>query len=135
MVGTIPPDIRKIIDRGKLIVAMYHGDTTPLFMHDSEGRLYGVDIRLTEEIAAKLGVKVEYDCHSETFNEVVDTRSFGQSGRAGRRRVPEQEIRHKSSDFMTSDNTSCTAFHAQTMVAIMAPSQNGTFIPKPLNFN
>jgi ABC-type amino acid transport substrate-binding protein len=68
-----PPDIRKIIDRGKLIVAIYHRDTAPFFMHDSEGRLYGVDIRLTGEIAAKLGVKVEYNYHSTTFNEVVDT--------------------------------------------------------------
>src|SRR5208337_326418 len=41
--------------------------------HDSEGRLYGVDIRLAENIAAKLGVKVEYNRNSTTFNEVVDT--------------------------------------------------------------
>ncbi len=58
-----PPDIRKIIDRGKLIVAVYHNDMAPFFMRDSQGGLYGVDIRLTEEIAAKLGVKVEFNCH------------------------------------------------------------------------
>lgn len=68
-----PPDICKIIDRGKLIVAIYHQDTAPFFMRDSEGGLYGVDIRLAGEIAAKLGVKVEFNCHPTTFNEVVDT--------------------------------------------------------------
>jgi ABC-type amino acid transport substrate-binding protein len=68
-----PPDIRKIIDRGKLIVAVYHKDMAPFFMRDSQGGLYGVDIHLTEEIAAKLGVKVEFNCHPTTFNEVVDT--------------------------------------------------------------
>lgn len=68
-----PPDIRKIIDRGKLIVAVYHRDRAPFFMRDSEGGLYGVDIHLTGEIAAKLGVKVEFNCHPTTFNEVVDT--------------------------------------------------------------
>ena len=68
-----PPDIRKITDRGKLIVAIYHQDMPPFFMRDSEGRLYGVDIRLAEDIAAKLGVKVEYNRNPTTFNEVVDT--------------------------------------------------------------
>jgi polar amino acid transport system substrate-binding protein len=67
-----PPDIRRIMDRGKLIVAIYHGDLPPFFMRDSEGRLYGVDIKLAEGIASKLGVKVEFDCRSTTFNEVVD---------------------------------------------------------------
>lgn len=68
-----PPDIRKITARGKLIVAIYHQDMPPFFMRDSAGRLYGVDIRLAEDIAAKLGVKVEYNRNSTTFNEVVDT--------------------------------------------------------------
>jgi polar amino acid transport system substrate-binding protein len=68
-----PPDIRKIIDRGKLIVAIYHQDNAPFFMRDSQGGLYGVDIHLTGEIAAKLGVKVEFNCNPATFNEVVDT--------------------------------------------------------------
>lgn len=67
-----PQDIRRIMDRGKLIVAIYHGDLPPFFMRDSEGRLYGVDIRLAEGIAAKFGVKVEFDCSCATFNEVVD---------------------------------------------------------------
>ena len=67
-----PPDIRKIIDRGALTVAIYHRDTTPFFMRDSDGGFYGADIKLAEEIAAKLGVKVEFNCQSRTFNEVVE---------------------------------------------------------------
>lgn len=71
--GDYPPDIRRIIERGKLVVAINHHDMAPFFMRDSAGKLYGVDIKLAEGIASRLGVEIEFDSRCRTFDEVVET--------------------------------------------------------------
>lgn len=66
------PDIARIIERGKLIVAMVNTDNPPFFMTDAQGHLYGIDVDLANDIAASLGVEVEFNRTSKTFDGVVD---------------------------------------------------------------
>lgn len=66
------PDIKRILDRGKLIVAMTSFDVPPFFMTDANGRFYGLDVSIAEGIAKSLGVPVEYNRQGKSFNEVVD---------------------------------------------------------------
>ncbi len=67
-----PPDIQRILDRGKLIVAMHNEDAPPFFMHDKDGRFYGFDVELAHGIAKQLGVEVEFNREADTYNGVVD---------------------------------------------------------------
>ncbi len=67
-----PPDIQRITDRGKLIVAMYVNDIPPFYMHDEKGTFYGLDVELATDIAAKLGVEVEFKRDYKTFSDIVD---------------------------------------------------------------
>jgi polar amino acid transport system substrate-binding protein len=67
-----PADIQRIIDRKKLIVAMYYQDFEPFFMHDKNGKFYGLDVSLAEDIAKELGVSLEFNRNGKTFNEVID---------------------------------------------------------------
>lgn len=71
-VPSAPPDITRIVQRGKLIVAMTSFDVPPFFMNDASGRFYGYDVGLAEGIAKSLGLPVEYNRNGKTFNEVVD---------------------------------------------------------------
>lgn len=66
------PDIKRILDRGKLIVAMTSFDVPPFFMTGANGRFYGLDVNLSEGIAKSLGVGVEYNRQGKSFNDVVD---------------------------------------------------------------
>ena len=70
--GEYPPDIQRILDRGKLIVAMHKIDAPPFFMHDHKGRFYGLDVKLAKDIAKRLGVKLEFNRSADTYNEIVD---------------------------------------------------------------
>lgn len=66
-----PPDIERIRSRGKLIVAVLNKENPPFFMTDESGQLVGADIVLAKEIAAQLGVPVEFNRSAKTFNDVV----------------------------------------------------------------
>jgi ABC-type amino acid transport substrate-binding protein len=86
-----PPDIQRIVDRGKLIVVMYYKDIPPFFMHTSvtsspssqrrgipspfwEGHdFYGVDVALALHIAEALGVECEFLRTPQTFDEIIET--------------------------------------------------------------
>ncbi len=70
--GNYPPDIQRIMDRGKLIIAMHQKDAFPFFMHDKDGRFYGLDVKLARDIASRLGVEVEFNRKAETYDEVID---------------------------------------------------------------
>ena len=70
--GNYPPDIERIINRGKLIVAMHSEDAPPFFMNDEKGRLYGFDVKLAKDIGEKLGVEVEFKREADTYDGVVD---------------------------------------------------------------
>jgi ABC-type amino acid transport substrate-binding protein len=81
-----PPDIQRILDRGRLIVAMYYKDIPPFFMHipgktmpdgmrclpSAEGNFCGVDVELALGIANKLGVICEFQRKAETFDSLID---------------------------------------------------------------
>jgi len=81
-----PPDIQRIMDRGKLIVAMYYKDIPPFFMHlpvktkpegmrclpSGDGYFCGVDVELALGIADKLGVACEFQRKAETFDNLID---------------------------------------------------------------
>jgi polar amino acid transport system substrate-binding protein len=55
------PDIKTILDRGELIVAMTAGDQPPFYYVEPEGQLAGLDATLARDIASRLGVKVSFN--------------------------------------------------------------------------
>ncbi len=67
----LPEDMQRIVNRGKLIVAMYSQDRPPFFFVDSGGQLRGSDVDLAMDLAAQLGVKAEFNRSAKTFDEVV----------------------------------------------------------------
>lgn len=75
----LPPDIRRIKERGKLTVAMFHQDRPPFFYRNEQGQLVGIDVNLSLNIASALGVKIEFDRTAQTFDEVVDKVVTGQA--------------------------------------------------------
>lgn len=66
-----PPSIKRIMDRGKLIVAMYHRNTPPFYYLDDQEELTGVDVHLIKGFARLLGVDVVFDRKKRSFNQVV----------------------------------------------------------------
>ncbi len=66
------PDIQRIRDRGKLVVAALKQDNSPFFMADEQGKLVGLDMKLAQAIADQLGVKLEVNRSATTFDQVVD---------------------------------------------------------------
>ena len=83
-----PPDIKRIIERGYLEVAMTSIDTPPFFQVDSsehpckgdpnkfvhyDDKIFcGLDVSLSKGIADELGVDVHFIRSAHTFNETVD---------------------------------------------------------------
>jgi polar amino acid transport system substrate-binding protein len=70
--GNASPDMLRIMTQGKLVVAMYFEDVPPFFMHDKKGRFFGLDVDLANDLASKLGVKIEWKREAKTFDQVVD---------------------------------------------------------------
>ncbi len=74
---TLPPDIGRIKQRNALIVAQFggadgRGARAPFFMPDKNGRIYGFDVAMAEDIAGELGVdRVVFNRSAKTFSEVV----------------------------------------------------------------
>lgn len=66
-----PPDITRIVERGKLVVAVLGKDNPPFFAANQE-TVVGLDIDLAQAIAEQLGVKLEVKRSAQTFDEVVD---------------------------------------------------------------
>ena len=66
------PSIQRILDRGKLIVAMYHKDSPPFYYVNEEKQLTGVDVEMIKGFARLLNVDVEFDRTPKSFNAVVD---------------------------------------------------------------
>ncbi len=67
----LAPDIQRIIQRGKLIVALHH-DNAPPFSILKNGELTGVDVEIAQDIAAKLHVQLEFNRQAKTYDEVVE---------------------------------------------------------------
>ena len=83
-----PPDIKRIIERGYMKVAMKSIDSPPFFQVDSleypckgdpnkfvhyDDKIFcGLDVSLSKGIADELGVEVHFIRSANTFNETVD---------------------------------------------------------------
>jgi len=68
----VPPDIERILKRGKLLVAMFTQNTRPFYFTDEKGELNGIDVHLIKGFARQLGVDIEFDRSSTTLNGVID---------------------------------------------------------------
>jgi len=68
----LAPDIKVIVDRGELIVAMTKTDQPPFYYVGPDGRLAGLDAMLARDIASRLGVKVRFNRSPESFNKVAE---------------------------------------------------------------
>jgi polar amino acid transport system substrate-binding protein len=76
-----PPDIQRILDRGKIVVGLYFKDKPPFIMTDPKGGLYGLDIDLAGDIAKRLGVDVEFNREAKTYKELHQIAANGQTAR------------------------------------------------------
>ena len=69
----MPPDIQRILDRKKLIVALLDADNPPFFTKETNTNAsVGLDIKIAQGLADALGVNLEFNRSAQTFNEVVD---------------------------------------------------------------
>ncbi len=68
---SIPPEIQRIVDRGKLVVAMLERDSEPFFYTDTQGRFTGADVDIAKGLAAELGVSVEFRREAKTYEDLV----------------------------------------------------------------
>ena len=68
---SMPPDIQRILDRGKLVVAVLGKDNAPFFMGGAQSPT-GLDIKIAEGLADALGVELEFNRSATTFNDVVE---------------------------------------------------------------
>lgn len=72
------PDIRRIIERGELVVAMPKFDSPPFFFQ-RDGQVQGIDAKLAEDLARQLQVKVRFHRTAGSFNEVVSVVARGEA--------------------------------------------------------
>jgi ABC-type amino acid transport substrate-binding protein len=68
----LAPDIKAIVDRGELIVAMTRADQPPFYYVGPDGQLAGLDAMLARDIASRLGVKATFNRSPKSFNEVAE---------------------------------------------------------------
>ena len=54
------PSIQRIVDRGKLVIAVVEGSRPPMIQRDGKGGLSGFDVELGEDIAQALGVAPQF---------------------------------------------------------------------------
>ena len=64
-------DIDEIVQKGYILVGVYHNDSFPFFFHDKNGKLTGFDIEIAKEIGKELGVKVKFDRSAKTFDDLT----------------------------------------------------------------
>ncbi len=74
----LPPDIQRIKDRGKLIVALVN-DTVAPFFYEENGKLTGLDPSLARDIAEQMGVEVEFNRSSDTWDGTVELVENGEA--------------------------------------------------------
>ena len=53
------PGVQRIVNRGKLIIAVHKVDQPPFFMIDKDGNFVELDIDITKDIVAKPALKVK----------------------------------------------------------------------------
>jgi len=67
---SVSPDIARIQERGKLVVAAYKADMPPFFYVDDHGDPGGIDVDLATDIANRLGVRLEYARIADSFDDL-----------------------------------------------------------------
>ncbi len=70
--AVLSPDMQRIIEKKKIVVAMHCDDGVPFYTLDKSGTLTGLDVDLARDIAKTLGVEVEFNRKAVTFDELVD---------------------------------------------------------------
>jgi polar amino acid transport system substrate-binding protein len=66
------PDIQRILDAGVIRVAIRAQDAAPMIMTAADGTLTGSEPDLARDLAAKLGVSVEFVRTADTYDGVVE---------------------------------------------------------------
>lgn len=75
----LPPDIRRIKEKGILTVAMFWQDRPSFFYTDEQGDFVGIDVSLAQDIAKWLEVELAFDRQARSFDEVVERVATGQA--------------------------------------------------------
>ena len=78
----LAPDIQRIKNRGKLIVAIHSIDQPPFFFVNKNNELTGLDVKIAKGIAENLGVKLEFNREAKSFNDLVDIVDRGEADMA-----------------------------------------------------
>jgi polar amino acid transport system substrate-binding protein len=73
------PDLKPIMDRGKLVVALRSEDVAPVVSTDAAGALGGFDVDLARALARQLGVEPEFRRQARSSDEVVDAVARGEA--------------------------------------------------------
>ena len=73
------PDLQRIVDRGKLVVAVVDWGMPPMITVAEDGQLGGFDIELAKEIAAELVVEPAFLKISGTQSDVVNAVAEGRA--------------------------------------------------------
>jgi ABC-type amino acid transport substrate-binding protein len=71
-VPLLPPDIKRILDRGKLLVSMPKKDNPPFFAVNEKGEYWGLDVELARGFAEQMGVAIEFNRDAESYNAAVE---------------------------------------------------------------
>jgi polar amino acid transport system substrate-binding protein len=66
------PDLKPIMDRGKLVIALRSEDVAPVVSTDAAGALHGFDVDLARALARQLGVEPEFRRQAHSSDQVVD---------------------------------------------------------------
>lgn len=66
-----PPDMERLERQGHITIAVLAGEAPPFFMQDKQGRLFGLDIELAEDLASQLGLEIKYNREAKTYDDVV----------------------------------------------------------------
>jgi polar amino acid transport system substrate-binding protein len=77
--GEYPPDIERIRDRGELIVAMTATDQPPFYYVRGDKEYAGLDVDISKEIAAGLGVKLSFNREAKSFGDLVPIVASGKA--------------------------------------------------------
>lgn len=70
--ATLAPDIKRILDRGRLVVAVAGFALPPFVMDGPGGKPEGSDIDLAQGMATALGVAVAFDRRARSFDELIE---------------------------------------------------------------
>jgi polar amino acid transport system substrate-binding protein len=66
------PDIKRILDRGRLLVGVAGIEAPPFVVTGADGKPQGTDIELASGMAKALGVAVAFDRRASNSDEVID---------------------------------------------------------------